>query len=66
MISWRGWFVFTRIAYALYLMQFPIFFYNIGSARNADYYSLGHLVSHYTSGFQTFLHVTSVLFLIPW
>lgn len=44
-LSWRGWVVFTRIAFALYLAQFPVFFYNVGSTRHAQYYTLGSLLN---------------------
>ncbi|CAG9791790.1 unnamed protein product [Diatraea saccharalis] len=30
---------FNKIAYSVYLTQFPIFFYNVGIQRNAEYYS---------------------------
>ncbi|XP_026745777.1 nose resistant to fluoxetine protein 6 [Trichoplusia ni] len=30
---------FNKIAYSVYLTQFPIFFYNVGVQRHADYYS---------------------------
>lgn len=30
---------FNKIAYSLYLTQFPIFFYNVGVQRHAEYYS---------------------------
>ncbi|XP_046395284.1 nose resistant to fluoxetine protein 6-like [Ischnura elegans] len=39
-LSWKGFVVFTRIAYALYLVQFPIFFYNVGRKRSAESYDL--------------------------
>jgi peptidoglycan/LPS O-acetylase OafA/YrhL len=30
--------IFTKISYAIYLTQFPIFFYNVGKVRNAEYF----------------------------
>ena len=30
--------IFTKLSYAIYLTQFPIFFYNVGKVRNAEYY----------------------------
>ncbi|XP_071452991.1 nose resistant to fluoxetine protein 6-like [Hetaerina americana] len=39
-LSWKGFIKFTRIAYALYLVQFPIFFYNVGRKRSAESYDL--------------------------
>ncbi|XP_063233050.1 nose resistant to fluoxetine protein 6-like isoform X2 [Bacillus rossius redtenbacheri] len=38
LISWKGFIVFTRIAYAVYLTQFPVYFYNVGTNRHAQYY----------------------------
>lgn len=38
--SWRGFLVTTRISYAIYLTQFPIFFYNVGQIRTADHYEV--------------------------
>ncbi|XP_070515627.1 nose resistant to fluoxetine protein 6 isoform X2 [Cardiocondyla obscurior] len=34
--SWRGFLITTRISYAIYLTQFPIFFYNVGQTRTAE------------------------------
>ncbi|XP_044743936.1 O-acyltransferase like protein [Chrysoperla carnea] len=42
--SWRGWIVTTRLSYALYLTQFPVFFYNVGSARSSDYYHFAKIM----------------------
>lgn len=36
--SWKGFLVTTRISYAVYLTQFPIFFYNVGQTRSAEHY----------------------------
>lgn len=30
--------IFTKLAYAIYLTQFPVFFYNVGKVRNAEYF----------------------------
>ncbi|PNF21733.1 hypothetical protein B7P43_G10363 [Cryptotermes secundus] len=38
-LSWKGFTIFSRICYAVYLTQFPVFFYNVGTRRSADYYS---------------------------
>lgn len=38
---------FNKIAYSVYLTQFPIFFYNVGIQRHAEYYSPLLLVSIY-------------------
>ncbi|XP_058443935.1 O-acyltransferase like protein [Malaya genurostris] len=37
--SWSGFRVTTKISYAIYLTQFPIFFYNVGRIRNAQHYN---------------------------
>ncbi|XP_053678565.1 nose resistant to fluoxetine protein 6-like [Anopheles nili] len=36
--SWRGFRVTTRISYAIYLTQFPIFFYNVGRTRTPQHF----------------------------
>nr|XP_049463329.1 nose resistant to fluoxetine protein 6 isoform X3 [Anopheles coluzzii]XP_049463331.1 nose resistant to fluoxetine protein 6 isoform X4 [Anopheles coluzzii]XP_049463336.1 nose resistant to fluoxetine protein 6 isoform X6 [Anopheles coluzzii]XP_049463339.1 nose resistant to fluoxetine protein 6 isoform X7 [Anopheles coluzzii] len=36
--SWRGFRITTRISYAIYLTQFPIFFYNVGRTRSPQYF----------------------------
>ncbi|KDR21234.1 Nose resistant to fluoxetine protein 6 [Zootermopsis nevadensis] len=38
-LSWKGFAVFARISYSVYLTQFPIFFYNVGTRRTATSYS---------------------------
>nr|CAD7586677.1 unnamed protein product [Timema genevievae] len=38
LLRWKGFIVFTRMAYAVYLTQFPIFFYNVGTTRHSHYY----------------------------
>lgn len=30
--------IFTKLSYAIYLTQFPIFFYNVGKVRKAEYF----------------------------
>lgn len=39
MLSCRLFLITTRIAYGVYLTQFPIFFYNVGTTRHAGYYN---------------------------
>ncbi|XP_069685548.1 nose resistant to fluoxetine protein 6-like isoform X2 [Periplaneta americana] len=39
-LSWRGFLVTTRLSYAVYLLQFPIFFYTVGTNRVTQIYSL--------------------------
>ncbi|XP_012283860.1 nose resistant to fluoxetine protein 6 [Orussus abietinus] len=36
--AWKGFLVSTRLSYAIYLTQFPVFFYNVGQTRSAEYY----------------------------
>ncbi|XP_034250239.1 O-acyltransferase like protein-like [Thrips palmi] len=38
--SWHGFLVCTRLSYALYLTQFPVFFYNVGLTKAPIQYSL--------------------------
>ncbi|KAJ1519579.1 hypothetical protein ONE63_004854 [Megalurothrips usitatus] len=38
--SWQGFLVCTRLSYALYLTQFPVFFYNVGLTKAPVQYSL--------------------------
>lgn len=59
-VCWRGWVVFTRIAFALYLAQFPVFFYNVGSNRYVQFYSIHSLVSIDVSTVPLNHHVTHV------
>ncbi|XP_076389928.1 nose resistant to fluoxetine protein 6 isoform X2 [Megachile rotundata] len=37
-LSWKGFLITTRISYAIYLTQFPIYFYNVGKTRSAEHY----------------------------
>ncbi|XP_046985969.1 nose resistant to fluoxetine protein 6-like [Schistocerca americana] len=39
-LSWKVFLISTRISYAVYLTQFPIFFYNVGTTRHTDQYSI--------------------------
>jgi peptidoglycan/LPS O-acetylase OafA/YrhL len=43
-MRWRGFQVFTKISYAVYLTQFPIYFYNVGTTRVAGHSSISDLV----------------------
>ncbi|KAM7348279.1 drop dead [Cochliomyia hominivorax] len=38
MFSWRGFQVSTKLSYAIYLTQFPIFFFNVGRRRHIHHY----------------------------
>jgi peptidoglycan/LPS O-acetylase OafA/YrhL len=44
-LSWRGFLVTTRLSYALYLTQFPVFFYFVGKNRVTHTYNIFLLVS---------------------
>ncbi|GLH06370.1 Uncharacterized protein GBIM_11903, partial [Gryllus bimaculatus] len=45
LLEWRGFAVLSRLTYALYIVQFPVFFYNLGRARTPEYFTLGTLVN---------------------
>uniref|UniRef100_A0A034VQ95 nose resistant to fluoxetine protein 6 n=1 Tax=Bactrocera dorsalis TaxID=27457 RepID=A0A034VQ95_BACDO len=38
MLSWRGFQVSTKLSYAIYLTQFPVFFFNVGRRRHIHHY----------------------------
>ncbi|ALC49761.1 drd [Drosophila busckii] len=38
MFAWRGFQVSTKLSYAIYLTQFPVFFYNVGRRRHIHHY----------------------------
>ncbi|OWR44360.1 nose resistant to fluoxetine protein 6, partial [Danaus plexippus plexippus] len=38
-VEWRLFKFFNKIAYGVYLTQFPIFFYNVGIQRHSEFYS---------------------------
>ncbi|XP_076290207.1 nose resistant to fluoxetine protein 6 isoform X2 [Lasioglossum baleicum] len=37
-LAWKGFLITTRLSYAVYLTQFPIYFYNVGMTRSATHY----------------------------
>ncbi|XP_076165792.1 nose resistant to fluoxetine protein 6 [Ptiloglossa arizonensis] len=37
-LTWKGFLITTRLSYAIYLTQFPIYFYNVGKTRSATHY----------------------------
>lgn len=39
-LSWRIFLITTRIAYTVYLTQFPVFFFNIGTIRTVEYFGV--------------------------
>lgn len=38
LLSWKGFLLWTRISYTVYLTQFPVFFYNVGRTRSARHF----------------------------
>lgn len=36
--TWKYFQISTKLAYALYLVQFPVFFYNVGMRKHVDEY----------------------------
>ncbi|XP_026466957.1 nose resistant to fluoxetine protein 6-like [Ctenocephalides felis] len=56
-LRWKGFRVFSNIAYALYLTQFPIFFYNIGIARQPMHYNF---LQVFPLGEMTFIFMASI------
>jgi peptidoglycan/LPS O-acetylase OafA/YrhL len=38
MFDWKYFQIATKVAYALYLVQFPVFFYNVGLTKHVDEY----------------------------
>ncbi|CAK9807752.1 Nose resistant to fluoxetine protein 6 [Anthophora plagiata] len=37
-LAWKGFLITTRLSYAIYLTQFPIYFYNVGRTRSAEHF----------------------------
>ncbi|XP_076750177.1 nose resistant to fluoxetine protein 6 isoform X2 [Xylocopa sonorina] len=37
-LSWKGFLITTRLSYAIYLTQFPVYFYNVGRTRSAEHF----------------------------
>lgn len=44
-LAWDKFKYFTKIAYAVYLVQFPLFFFNVGKTKHADEFSISEMVS---------------------
>ncbi|XP_055522358.1 nose resistant to fluoxetine protein 6 [Wyeomyia smithii] len=59
--SWRGFRVTTKISYAIYLTQFPIFFYNVGRVRTALHY---HFLTSVLLDFKEFIAIFVASFLL--
>ena len=38
-LAWKGFLITTRLSYAIYLTQFPIYFYNVGRTRSAEHFA---------------------------
>lgn len=38
LFAWKGFLISTRLSYAIYLTQFPVFFFNVGQTRTAENY----------------------------
>jgi hypothetical protein len=54
--------IFTKIAYAVYLTQFPIFFYNVGKVRNAEYFEfIKIMVSAHWVNFLSFVNSNEII-----
>lgn len=52
--------IFTKLAYAIYLTQFPVFFYNVGKVRNAEYFEfIKIMVSKTSAGTHRLLNFSS-------
>lgn len=56
--------VFSRISYAVYLTQFAVFFYNVGSIRSSQQFSLLRSVSIFIYSSQIRFHKYSFLLLV--
>lgn len=48
-LSWKGFVIWTKISYTVYLTQFPIFFYNVGRLRSAEYFGFLPMIVSVTS-----------------
>ncbi|XP_011304464.1 nose resistant to fluoxetine protein 6 isoform X2 [Fopius arisanus] len=45
--AWRGFLVCTRLSYAIYLTQFPVFFFNVGKTRSAEHYEFFRMLFNF-------------------
>ncbi|XP_043498479.1 nose resistant to fluoxetine protein 6-like [Polistes fuscatus] len=50
-LAWKGFVVTTRLSYAIYLTQFPVYFYNVGHTRSVEYFDFIKLVFNMTEFF---------------
>lgn len=46
-LCWPYFKIITKLAYAVYLVQFPVFFYNVGVTKNVEEYQPFLLVGFY-------------------
>ncbi|KAK5650717.1 hypothetical protein RI129_001746 [Pyrocoelia pectoralis] len=44
LLCWKGFKIFTKISYSFYLVQFPVFFYNVGIQKTASQFTPLELV----------------------
>ncbi|XP_031333400.1 nose resistant to fluoxetine protein 6-like [Photinus pyralis] len=53
-LHWKGFRYFTKISYSFYLIQFPVFFYNVGIQKAASEFT-SHELLHFTETTATIL-----------
>lgn len=72
-LEWRGFMIATRLSYAIYLTQYSIFYFNIGSTRTAEHFGLFKTTVIYSNWiknsrlipkFQFQLHLPEYFFII--
>ncbi|XP_033228277.1 O-acyltransferase like protein-like [Belonocnema kinseyi] len=65
--SWKGFLITTRLSYAIYLTQFPVFFYNVGQTRAAEHYAFIRILFNFKELFWIFLAsaILTLLFDMP-
>lgn len=61
-MSWKGFQVFTRISYGVYLVQFPVFFYNVGATRHVNEFKPTMLVKFFILYFIGFFLLNKFVF----
>ncbi|XP_063973444.1 O-acyltransferase like protein isoform X1 [Diachasmimorpha longicaudata] len=47
LFAWRGFLICTRLSYAIYLTQFPVFFFNVGKTRSAEHYEFFRMLFNF-------------------
>ncbi|XP_078033532.1 nose resistant to fluoxetine protein 6 [Augochlora pura] len=66
-LAWKGFLITTRLSYAVYLTQFPVYFYNVGKTRSAthfEFFSIQFNLNEFLLVFITSVSLT-LLFDIP-